>query len=56
MKSMMKMEDRILSMAVLACYIFVLAASSVATYAIITLSQAGSGGLGRSFYLTVSQL
>ena len=56
MKSTTKMEERILSLAVLACYIFALTASCVATYALFTLSQAAYGGLGRGFYLTVSQL
>ena len=55
MKSAIKMDDTILSFAVLACYIFALIASCVATYALITLSQAAYGGLGRGFYLTASQ-
>ena len=55
MKRTIKMEDSILSMVVLACYILALTASAVATYALITLSQAAYGGIGRGFYLTATQ-
>jgi hypothetical protein len=56
MKSTINIEERILSLAVLACYVFALTASCVATYALFTLSQAAYGGIGRGFYLTASQL
>ena len=55
MKSTMKMEDRILSVIVFACYLFALTACGVATYALVTLSQTVYGNLRQGFYLTASQ-
>ncbi|MBA2731529.1 MAG: hypothetical protein H0U54_01420 [Acidobacteria bacterium] len=55
MKSTMKMEDRILSVAAFGCYVFALTACGVATYALVTLSLDASGDLGKSLYLTTSQ-
>lgn len=54
MKSTMKMEDRILSVAAFACYVFALTACGVATYALVTLSLTAYGDLGRGLYLTAS--
>ena len=55
-KSMKKIEDRILGAAAFACYVSALTACGAAIYALIALSQAAYGGLGRSIYLTASQL
>jgi hypothetical protein len=55
MKSMMKMEDRILSIAAFACYVFALTACGVATYALVTLSLTAYGNLGQGYYMTTSQ-
>lgn len=55
MKRTMKMEDRLLGVAVFACYVFALTACGVATYALMTLSRTAYGNLGRGFYLTASQ-
>lgn len=55
MKSTMKMEDCILSVAAFACYFFALTACGVATYALVTLSLAAYSDLGRGFYLRASQ-
>lgn len=53
---MMKMEDRLLSVAVFACYVLALTACGLATYALLALSRTAYGGIGRGFFLTASQL
>ena len=55
MKSMMRMEDRILSVAAFACYTFALTACGVATYALVALSLTAYGDLGKSFDPIISQ-
>jgi hypothetical protein len=55
MKSTIHIEDRILSVAVFACYVFALSACSVAAYTLLTLSRAAYGNFGRGLYLTASQ-
>ncbi|HZH29816.1 MAG TPA: hypothetical protein VEY11_03560 [Pyrinomonadaceae bacterium] len=55
MKSTLHIEDRILSVAVFACYVFALSACGVAAYTLLTLSRAAYGNLGRGLYLTASQ-
>jgi len=55
MKSTMKMEDRILSVTVFACYVFALTTCGVATYALVVMSLTTYGNLEQGFYLTTSQ-
>ena len=55
MKSTVKMENRILSVAAFACYVFALTACGIATYALVTLSLTAYSDLGQGFYLRASQ-
>lgn len=55
MKSTMKVEDRIMGVAVFACYLLALTACCLVTYALVTLSRTPYGGLGHGFFLTASQ-
>lgn len=56
MKSTIKMEDRILSFAAFACYVFALTACGVAAYALAVLSLTAYGNLEQGFHLTTSRL
>lgn len=55
MKSMMNMEDRILSIAAFACYVFAFTACGITTYALLTLALTAYGNLGQGFYLMARQ-
>lgn len=48
-------EDKILGVAVFACYVFASTACGLAAYALLTLSRTAYGNLGRGLYLTASQ-
>ena len=55
MRSTVKMENRILSVAGFACYVFALTACGIAAYALAVLSLIAYGEFGQGFYLTASQ-
>ena len=55
MKITTKRADRTLSFIAFGCYVFALTACGAATYALVALSQAAYGHLGRGLYLTASQ-
>lgn len=55
MKSTIKTEDTILSVAAFACYVFALTVCGIATYALVTLSLTAYGDLGQDVYLRALQ-